>query len=138
MYSFNSKIKDVSAVNRQTKQLRTEFIEFVNDYHLAYVSYKFLPNLLYDRFNQGLEIEKELERMEVKIDRIHEAVEEKKSNQMNKLLFFISLLSIISVLTDLSQWLNQMGVPERIIYAPTVPAIMIVIMIVIAYRIFKE
>jgi len=138
LYSFNSKLKDVNVVDIQTTKIRNRFIEFVNDYHLAYISYKFLPNLLYDNMNRSLEIQKELDRMEVKIERIHETFQEKKSNQMNRLLLIISLLSILSVVTDLSQWLVQMGIPEHRVYSPSVPFSLIGFIVLLGFWLFRR
>jgi hypothetical protein len=138
LYSFNSKLKDVNVVDKQTTKIRNRFIEFVNDYHLAYISYKFLPNLLFDNMNRSLEIQKELDRMEVKIERIHETFQEKKSNQMNRLLLIISLLSILSVVADLSQWLIQMGIPEPWVYSPSVPFFLIGAITLLGFWLFKR
>ena len=41
------------------------------------------------------------------------------------------------LVTDLSQWLSQMGVPEILIYSPAVPVIMLSTMIITGYRIFR-
>jgi hypothetical protein len=138
LYHFNNELKDLVVVSQYTKKLKNRFIEFVNDYNLAYISYKFLPNLVYEKINQSLEIQKELDSMETKIGRIHESNQEKKSRQMNTLLLLISLLSILSVITDLSQWLTAMGLPEQIVYSPVVPFFLIGFLVIILVWIFKR
>ncbi len=58
--------------------------------------------------------------MELKMSRLHEGHQEQKSKQMNTVLLVLSLLSIVSVITDLSQWLDLVGVSTRAIYSPLV------------------
>jgi hypothetical protein len=123
LYAFNSRLNAVATVSRKTKLLRDRFIEFVNDYHLAYISYKF---------------HKELDRMEVKLERIHQAFGEKKSQQINQLLLVLSLLGIFSLVTDLSAWLTQMGLPAEVVYSPIVPIGLVGAILLAGYWIYKR
>ncbi|NJN42822.1 MAG: hypothetical protein HC811_11910, partial [Flammeovirgaceae bacterium] len=120
LYKFNSQLKDVFPISQLSNRVRKNFIEFVNDYNLAYISYKFLPNTLYEKINRSMEIQKELDSMELKIERLNEAHQERKSKQLNMMLIVLSLLSIISVITDLSQWLVLVGMPTSFIYSPSI------------------
>lgn len=126
LYNFNSQLKDVSKIDYRTSKLRKGFIEFVNDYNLAYISYKFLPNHLYEKINDSLEIQKEIDKMELKIGRLHDAYQERKSKQTNQILLTLSLLSILSVLTDLSQWFENVGFPKEIIYSKVVVTVILI------------
>ena len=56
--------------------------------------------------------------MERKIGRINEAYQNKKSKQLNSLLLVISVLSLASVLNDVSQWMINMGASELFVYNP--------------------
>lgn len=118
LYYFNSQLTDLLQFNKKTQNIRDRFIEFVNDYSLPYISYKFLPNLLYEKINAALEVQKEQDAMERKIGRLNEAYQNKKSQQLNSLLLVISVLSLASVFNDISQWLTNMGTPAAWVYSP--------------------
>lgn len=138
LYHFNSQFKNVLEFNSLTGNLKKQFIEFVNDYNLAYISYKFLPNLLYEAINKGLEVNKELEAMDKKIERLHQAYQEHKSKQINSILIIISLLSIASVIADLSQWLGLMGIPGQIIYSPIVAICICLLILALVVWLIKK
>lgn len=118
LYYFNSQVTDLLQLSKQTHNVRDRFVEFVNDYSLPYISYKFLPNLLYTKMSASLEVQKEQDAMERKIGRINEAYQNKKSKQLNSLLLVISVLSLASVLNDVSQWMINMGASELFVYNP--------------------
>ena len=118
LYFFNSQLTDVLHSNKKAKTIRDRFVEFVNDFSLPYISYKFLPNVLYEKITAALEITREQDEMEKKVDRLNEAYQSKRSKQMNVLLLVISLLSLVSVFNDFSQWLVNMGAPVTAIYSP--------------------
>jgi hypothetical protein len=118
LYLFNSQLTNLLEFNRHTHTIRNRFIEFVNDYSLPYIAYRFLPNLLYEKMTNALEIQKELDAMERKVGRLNEGYQNKKSQQLNRLLLIISVLSVASVLNDISEWLTNMGTPSHWVYNP--------------------
>ncbi len=138
LYQFNGQLKDVYPVSRLSNRVRKNFIEFVNDYNLAYISYKFLPNTLYEKINHAIEIQKELDSMEAKIERLNEVHQEKKSKQLNSLLLTLSLLSIVSVVTDLSQWLVLVGLPSTLIYSPSIATGLWILIGLLAFGYIKK
>lgn len=116
MYLTNSKISDVTIVNKETESTRDEFIEFLNDYYQAHISYKFLPDLIQDKLLLALEIDNEIETMETKINRINEHAQEKREKMMNIVLMIITFLSVFSLFNDLSQWAIGLGVRESFVF----------------------
>jgi hypothetical protein len=138
LYYFNSQLTDLLQLNKKTQTIRDRFVEFVNDYSLPYISYKFLPNLLYEKINTSLEVQKELDGMEKKVDRLNEAYQNKKSKQLNSLLLVISILSLASVFNDISQWLTNMGTPERWVYNPISILLATTALITTAWLVYKK
>ena len=138
LYRFNSQLKEVFPISQTSGQVRKSFIEFVNDYNLAYISYKFLPNTLYEKINQSMEIQKELDSMELKIERLNEAHQERKGKQLNTMLIVLSLLSIVSVITDLSQWLVLVGLPNTYIYSPSIAIGLWVLIALLAFGYIRK
>jgi hypothetical protein len=118
LYYFNNQLTDLLQINRSSKKVRDNFVSFASDYSLPYISYRFLPNMLYERMSSALEIQKELAAMERKIERLNEGYQNKKSRQLSMLLLVISVLSLASVVNDISQWLTSMGAPSSWVYNP--------------------
>ena len=116
MYLTNTELSDVTKVTRQTSEIKDKFVEFINDYYLSHISYKFLPNLLYNKMIHALEIHTEIEKMETKIQRINETFQKRRDLTLNKALAIIIFLSLFSVIFDLSSWLEELGVKTIWIY----------------------
>ncbi len=137
MYLTNSELSDVTVVSKRTEKLRDKFIEFINDYHHSHISYKFLPDLLQDKLMFSLEIQSEIERMETKIMRINEHFQERREKSFNIALIIITLLSVFSVLYDLSEWVIKMGVSKDVMY-PYVSITNGIIIFLLIYIIFRK
>lgn len=133
MYQTNTELSNVTRVTNQTEQIRDEFINFVNNYYHSHISYKFLPDLLQDKLLSSLEVPSEIERMEAKIKRINEYFQEKREKSFNKALILITLLSIVSVFYNLSEWIVSLGYPESWMYPNTSVGIAVVTIIIIYY-----
>ena len=136
MYLTNTELSDVTKVTRQTSEIKDKFVEFINDYYLSHISYKFLPNLLYNKMIHALEIHTEIEKMETKIQRINESFQEKRDVTLNKALAIIIFLSLFSVICDLSSWLEELGVKSIWIY-PYGSLSILLIIITVLIVIFK-
>jgi len=137
MYLTNSELSDVTVVSKRTEKIRDKFIEFINDYHHSHISYKFLPDLLQDKLMLSLEIQSEIERMETKILRINEHFQERREKSFNIALIIITLLSVFSVLYDLSEWVIKMGVSRDVMY-PYVSITNGIIIFLLIYIIFRK
>ncbi len=136
MYLTNSELSDITIVDKRTEKIRNRFIEFINDYHHSHISYKFLPDLLQDKLLYSLEIQSEIEKMETKIQRINEQFQEKREKSFNIALIVITLLSVFSVIYDLSEWTVRMGVKREFIY-PVPSIISGIIIFLLIYLIFN-
>ena len=136
MYLTNSLLSDVTRVDKRTEKIRNSFIEFVNDYHHTQISYKFLPDLIRDKLMKALEISAEIERMETKIRRINEQFQERREKSFNLALIVITLLSVFSVIYDLSEWTIRMGASREFVY-PFPSIIGIIVIFLLIYLIFK-
>jgi len=137
MYLTNSELSDVTVVSKRTEKIRDKFIEFINDYHHSHISYKFLPDLLQDKLMFSLEIQSEIERMETKILRINEHFQERREKSFNIALIIITLLSVFSVLYDLSEWIIKMGVARDVMY-PYISISNGIIIFLLIYIIFRK
>ena len=137
MYLTNSELSNITVVSKRTEKIRDRFIEFINDYHHSHISYRFLPDLLQDKLLQSLEIHAEIERMETKIQRINEHFQERREKSFNIALIIITLLSVFSVLYDVSEWTIKMGVSRGVMY-PWVSITNGIIIFLLIYIIFRK
>jgi len=137
VYHTNTKLSDVAILDSKNKKTRDEFIEFINDYNHTQISYKFLPDVIKDKILASLDVPHEIERMEVKVNRINSYFQEKRETQMNFVLTAITLLSIVSCVKDTSDWLVLMGASSNFIY-PSFSLIMqfVIVIVLIAFIIF--
>jgi hypothetical protein len=129
MYLTNTKITTVTHVTRDTQRLRDQFIDFVNDNYHHQISYKFLPDLLKDKIMLALEVPREIEMMEIKINRINQHLREKRERSFNRTLLAITLLSIFPVVYNFSEWLVFLGLPRTFVYP--YPSLMVILLIII-------
>ncbi len=132
MYSTNAQLSDVTIVNRKTEKLKNEFVEFVNDYHLTHISYKFLPNLLYDRICHAMDIQSEVEQMELKIRRINETFQSKRDRMLNTIITILAFVSVFSVIADFSGLLEDFGLHHSIIYPWGSVGLLLAVMLLLA------
>jgi hypothetical protein len=131
MYLTNAKITTVTHVTRDTQRLRDQFIDFVNDNYHHQISYKFLPDLLKDKIMLALEVPKEIEMMEVKINRINQHLREKRERSFNLTLLAITLLSVFPVVYNFSEWLVFLGLPRTFVYPwPSLGAITLILILI--------
>ena len=136
MYLTNTELSDVTKITSQTSKIKDKFVGFINDYYLSHISYKFLPNLLYNKMMYALEIHTEIEKLETKIQRINESFQNKREIVLNKALTIIVFLSLFSVIGDISSWFEELGVQYTWIYPYGSISIFLVI-IAVLLAIFK-
>ncbi len=102
LYFTSTKLSDVTNASSENEKIRDQFVEFVNDYHHTQISYKFLPDLLKDKIAEALDIPAELDRMEVKIKRINQHIQEKRQQNMNFILMAITFLGLFTLAKDIA------------------------------------
>lgn len=116
MYVSNTKIKDVTKIGKETVKLKNDFIEFINDYYHAKISYNFLPDLIYQKLLFALGVEAEMKIMERKINRINETAEKNREIKFRNILFLIAILGIVSSIQAFSSWIVNLGIDQNIMY----------------------
>jgi hypothetical protein len=116
LYLTNTELSDVTNYSRRNEAVKDMFVEFINDYYLSHISYKFLPNLLYEKLLHAMEIKTEISTMEKKIQRINENNQKRRALLLNHAISIILFLSIFSVICDFSDWIVSMGVPNDVVF----------------------
>jgi hypothetical protein len=108
LYSLNTSIARLQINDKKNRQHRDAFISIKNNFFLSHISYNFMPNEIYRHLIESLEINTEIERMEERIEKINEHVEEQSSRAVNNFLAFMALVAPFSALWDLSEWSSKL------------------------------
>ena len=116
LFAANETLNVVTTLTKQNEELKNQFIDFNNDNNFNFISFKILPNTLLQAIKKGLFVDEELKEIEEKIKYLNEAAQQRRARKLNSLLLIISLLSVISVIHDMSEWLTKLGVSEEILF----------------------
>lgn len=95
LYKYNSAI---DGVEYDAITLRDEFEEFLNRYDFSYISYNFLPNLMYKNIGEALDLDDEMLKFRDKISNLSIKIEEERQSKTNLLLQIVTVLGGISSL----------------------------------------
>lgn len=101
LYRFSSLIEEKSS------RVSRVFDEFLSDYNLSYISFNFLPNLIYAGQRKALNIDEELILFETRANRITQVLAEKAQKRSNFLLGLISLLAGVGSIDEILSGLNK-------------------------------
>lgn len=137
LFATSNKLSDVTIVNNETKKIRDEFIEFINDEFHSSVSHKFLPNQIINKLHYSLGIVEEVNNMEIKVKRINDYLHEKRAKKLNIVISLLAFLSIFSSIFDFSEWLISLGYPKEYMFPYTslgVLSLIIIIMLIVFLR----
>jgi hypothetical protein len=100
-------------LHEMNKNLEEEFHEFDQHYNFKQISYNFLPQIIYEKIRQGLNVEQEMNDIRHAIEKDHEKRRERREieeatneKKMNYVLFFIALLTVIEAVWHGSEWLH--------------------------------
>jgi len=105
LFRMHKELGKVSSNSSKAASLRDEFIHFRHDFDLSQISYKFLPNEIFKKLIQVLEITQEINRIDEKINRIDTSIREKKESKIERLLLFLTTITSLSVIWDSSSLL---------------------------------
>lgn len=94
------------AMEKESVKARDEFESFLNTYNLSHISYNFLPNLLFHRHRKSLQIDDELQKFQVRINRISQAIQEEEQKRSNRLLGLVGAMTSIAGLQPVLEYLE--------------------------------
>ena len=109
LFRYNSKMNNNSSV-----KLRNEFEDFLNTYDISHIAYNFLPNLIAEKHRKSLHIDTELEKFQVRINRISQDVQEKEQKRSNLLLTFVGIVTSLGSAKPIISMIESFRVGNRI------------------------
>ncbi len=89
----NDKLVDFTKNFRSLIKSRDLFFVLISKYNHYKLSYKFLPNLLYSKFSEAMDIQKEIDTVDNKIERLNALNQEKNDKKTQKILAVLTVLS---------------------------------------------
>ena len=107
LFHMNSEMSNISFFEKYAEKLRANFTKFINSNNLFALSFNILPNKIYHTIKNSLEINEEVEEIEKKIIKINRIINEKSDKNLNKLIFLLALLGIVSVIFHSSEFIMK-------------------------------
>ncbi|MDA8874735.1 hypothetical protein N9H78_03585 [Winogradskyella sp.] len=140
IYIFNLYIKcsvqiilDDFTSDAMTK--RKEFQEFYNKYYFRKISYNFLPNEIFKRISDSLEIDDDLDYLDNKLETLASQVNEKQQKQQEFLLLCISVIALLETPLHIEGIREIIGIRNMVIYNSLVyPTLILAIVILLMSR----
>ena len=119
---------------------RKEFQEFYNKYYFKKISYNFLPNEIFKRISNSLEIEEDIEFIENRLETLASQINEKQQKQQEFLLLCISVIALLETPLHIEGIREIVGVDNMVVYNSFVYPILLVTVVVllISKRIKKQ
>ena len=105
LYRYSTLI--ANAESDKTVKYRDQFEDFLNQYNISHISFNFLPNLIFDKTGNALDLRSEVEMFRERIRNLSTAIQEKKQAKTNFLLQLVTGLSGLSVVSDLPGIIDQ-------------------------------
>ena len=116
---------------------RKEFQEFYNKYYFKKISYNFLPNEIFKRISNSLEIEEDIEFIENRLETLASQINEKQQKQQEFLLLCISVIALLETPLHIEGIREIVGVDNMVVYNSFVyPSLILtlVLLLILRYR----
>ena len=105
LYRYNSLV--AQSDSDKLVNHRDQFEEFLNQYNISHISFNFLPNLIFDKTGNALDLRSEIETFRERIRNLSTAIQEQKQAKTNLLLQAVTALSGLGFLVDINTYLHQ-------------------------------
>jgi hypothetical protein len=132
-------------LHKMNENLEEEFYQFDHHYNFKQISYNFLPQIIYEKIRQGLNVEQEMNDIRIAIEKDHQKRQERREieeaaneKKINYVLFIIALLTVIEAVYHGSEWVHAMLAN---LYGPSLNAgsvLSLVLVYLIIYYMFKK
>jgi hypothetical protein len=101
LFKFNAKFLS------NPVKYRDDFQDFLNHYNLKYISFNFLPNLIFTKVREALSIEEEIDTFEKRLGNLATSIQEQQEKRQAFLLTIISVISAAEAVEGIFSGLNQ-------------------------------
>ncbi len=113
LFHTNANLARMKLSNPKNKKVRDMFFEISNTFDMSHISYNFLPNKIYDKLKKAMDVDKELDSLSEKIEKINSNIDQKQDAKTNIILSFLSIFAIGSAFFDTSEWIQKLfNIPD--------------------------
>ena len=117
---------------------RKEFQEFYNKYYFRKISYNFLPNEIFKRISDSLEIEDDLDFIETKLETLASQVNEKQQKQQEFLLLCLSVIALLETPLHIEGIREIIGIRNMTIYNSIVYPVLVLTLVVLLISRYRK
>jgi hypothetical protein len=118
LFRINAELSDISSLGRNSKKVRDSFVEYISTNNFSFISYNFLPNIIYQKMHQSLEIQDEVTYLEQKISNISLMFREAMDKRLNNILLLVALLTLSTSILDTSTLMIKLTSSSEEIFYP--------------------
>jgi hypothetical protein len=133
LHYTNNQLTILFENSKLVERERDNFFKFKNEFNHTKISYKFLPNVIYKKLKKTLDIDEEVNLIEEKLTRVNILNQEKYQSRINRILFLLTLLTLISVAYDGGQLLGSWKWSQSLIISLIIGFISVITIIIIFY-----
>ncbi|MDD4141627.1 MAG: hypothetical protein PHR20_02375 [Bacteroidales bacterium] len=105
LFNINQKLVEKGA---KKSELEDDFFDFEKSYRFRKISYNFLPQIIYESMDKGLDINAELDRLQHFVERDAAERASNSDKSLNMLLLLLTFLTVFSTLTDATNLFSDM------------------------------
>jgi len=123
------------------QKLEDELFEFNKYYNPSFISYNFLPTIIYRKIRFSLGINDELEKLKEGVERANLKNKEKRDKAINNVLTVIALLTVFTVVWDLSDWIKSVFMISATFYnilTVSLTSIFLLLIFIFYYRNYRK
>jgi hypothetical protein len=107
LFFVNADLSNFRGIGKNPKKLRAKFTEFITNNNFFSISYNILPNKIYRTMHLSLEISNEVKELEKKIATMNMIINEQYEKRLNRLIFLLALLGVVSVIFHASEFIMK-------------------------------
>jgi hypothetical protein len=105
LYRTNSLLAETVNLKKSTAT-RNAYINFMNDFDLTQISYKFLPNEIYKKLLSSLEVSEELNKLDQKISRVDKSINEFQQKRVEMFIRYLLVITLFPISWEGSELIN--------------------------------
>lgn len=113
------------------------FENFLNHYNLKYISFNFLPNIIFKKMRFALGIDDEIEQFEKRLKNLATTIQEQQQKRQAFLLTIISVISslnsIETIINGLREFQVRSGLPVYLFYSLTITIALICLNLIVKF-----
>jgi hypothetical protein len=101
-------------------KVKEGYNRFLRRFTYVTISYKFLPNEIYEKVKAVLRIDEIVGSIDEKVNRLNQSLQEKTDRRLNRLLFALAVLTMLSISLDGGDMVrNLIDSGKKFIYHPS-------------------